>query len=58
MLIFVTSQVQLSGISRHEIPFKFTAISSLRQSKWEFPIRYQQFEKFGTAISLLLRETI
>ena len=38
--------------------FKFIGISSLKQSKWELPFRYQPFEKFGRAFSLLLRETI
>lgn len=37
--------------------FKFTAITSLNQSKWELSFRYQQLEKFSRAILLLLRET-
>ena len=37
--------------------FKFIAITSLNQSKWELPFLYQQLEKFGPAILLLLRET-
>ena len=36
--------------------FKFIAITSLNQSKWELPFSYQKLEKFGRAILLLLRE--
>ena len=58
MLAFVPLQMRLSGISLDEMSFKLISSSSLKQSKWELPFRYQQFEKFGRTILLLLRETM